>query len=189
MVEYLTLCVPEMMSAQSNQNCSVISSHPPPAHDRGPTQVRTTYTSPCELLCICRTALWGKCPPSTLESRWRYHTRLYHRCIVFSYSLFLNGSVSTTEGGLEGRSHVREYLIGVSQLPIPRRHDYVTHLLYTSALSVLPMMFPLNRMSEIRKRTSLECHTQMRYVIAVGQSRCNQDVCLSILGQSERRMC
>ena len=71
----------------------------------------------------------------------------------------------------------------------PQWHDYATHLLYTSALRVLPIIFPSNYVSEIRIRTPFERHTQMRHVIAVGQSRRNQNICLSVLGQSESRMC
>lgn len=55
----LTLCVLDMMSARSSQSCRAISFHALPSYEWKLTQVRTTYTSPHELRCICRTILSG----------------------------------------------------------------------------------------------------------------------------------
>ena len=48
---------------------------------------------------------------------------------------------------------------GIIQFLVPQRHDYATHLLYTSALSVLPIMFPSINMLEIHKRMPFVYHT------------------------------
>lgn len=52
-----TLRVPETTSVQSGQTCRAVSFRTLSPHNRGLTQVQTTYTSPRGRRCIYRTIL------------------------------------------------------------------------------------------------------------------------------------
>ena len=73
-------------------------------------------------------------------------------------------------GNFGRRPYAREYLVdAINCLVSHTEAVIVAHLLYTSALSVLPMMFPSSDKSESRTWTPLGYHTQMGHVIAIWQ--------------------
>lgn len=62
------------------------------------------------------------------------------------------------------------------------------HLAKTSALRVLPMMLPLHAMSFPIDPRGIN-HTQMRYIVAVRQGRCDEHVPFAINRQSGCNAC
>jgi hypothetical protein len=95
---------------------------------------------------------------------------------LISLSISLQNAIS---------QHIRLYLFrDISALDVPMGRVYLSYRLKTSALRVLPMIFPCRRFEDFNPIRITSKHTKMRNVIAVRQRGCDQDVLPSFLGQS-----
>ena len=145
------------------------------------TQCQTTRKSRCGVCYIYHITPWEKCPPSELEFLWLFHIRPSHIYRAFSGSGCLREFYFRSPP--EPNDHSREYLRQKCSGRYSSQQGSA-YRLYTSALRVLPMILP----SQGRGRRSVagiqtkfrKNDTEMRDVIAIRKSRCDENVFLPV---------
>ena len=110
--------------------------------EKAHTQCQTTRRSRDEDRSICHKVASEKCLPSKLEFLWLFRIHLFRICIAFFDFGYLHRA-SSSDLRQKGRHPLTRISSRVVSGRGSDRYDNA-HLLYTSALRVLPMILPSN---------------------------------------------